>query len=265
MTQPLGETKVILVDDANAVRSVLRMVLSYEGYKIVGDFGGGAKLLAAVASSKPNIVCLDFNLPDSDGLTLLKEIHAKHPEVAVVMITGSDDPNLEQEAAKAGAAGFIHKPFSQEKIITDLRQVVQAQTAMAKVGNGAGFTVVESRATAVIADDSNAMRRLLSTILMQSGVEVVGEDSNGKEATELVATHKPDLVCLDVDMPVMSGVEALKIIHVQQPKAKVLMITANANREVFAEAAKSGARGYILKPYQPEKVTQAISQLLRLA
>jgi two-component system chemotaxis response regulator CheY len=263
MAEPQIETRTMLVDDAAAIRSVLRMLLSHEGHKIVGEFGHGAKLLASVAQLKPHIICLDFNLPDSDGLSLLKEIHAAHPEVAVVMITANENPALEHEAAEAGATGFIRKPFTQDKIIKDLRQVVHAQRLMAAARRPGGNSPIEIRARAVIADDSKAMRQLLALILPQAGVEVVAVGFDGKQATELVAEHKPDIVCLDVDMPVMGGLEALKIIHAQNPTVKVLMVTANANRQIFAEAAQAGAKGYILKPYQPEKVIQAISQLIQ--
>ena len=101
--------KVIVVDDAAAVRGMLRAVLTDEGYSVVGDLASGGHLLSAVAQMQPDIVCLDYNLPDGNGLDLLREIHAAHPTVAVVMITGATDPDLESAAAEAGAAGFIRR------------------------------------------------------------------------------------------------------------------------------------------------------------
>lgn len=257
--------KIVIVDDAAAVRGVLRALLADEGYHVVADLGGGSSLLATVERHEPDIVCLDYNLPDADGLDLLKQIHAAHPTVAVVMITGSTDPDLEGAAAEAGAAGFIHKPFSPDKILKELHQVVYTRRLLAATqqqASAAAPAVAMPRAKAVIADDSATMRLLLKAILERAAVAVVGEASDGKQAVELAAQHRPDIVCLDLDMPVMNGLEALQAIHAAAPAIKVMMITGNASRDAILQAGKAGARGYILKPFRPEKVTEAIGKLL---
>jgi len=263
-TVQLGDCPaVIIVDDAAAVRGMLRALLADEGYRVVGDLASGGHLLDAVAQLQPDIVCLDYNLPDSNGIDLLKAIHAAHPAVAVVMITGSTDPDLESAAAEAGAAGFIRKPFSPDKILKELRQVVQAQHLLSAAQQAdQPLTVATPRATAVIADDSATMRLLLRAILGRAGVAVVGEAWDGRQAANLVAEHRPDLVCLDIDMPVMNGLEALQAIRAAQPGVKVLMVTGSTNREAIMQAGKAGARGYILKPFHPDKVIEAIGKLL---
>jgi two-component system chemotaxis response regulator CheY len=219
---------------------------------------------AAVERFEPDIVCLDYNLPDIDGVEVLKQVHAAHPTVAVVIVTGSVDPELQSTAAEAGAAGFIHKPFSPDKILKELQQVAHARhllVAAQQPGKPAAG-VAAPRAKAVIADDSATMRQLLKAILERIGVAVVGEASDGKQAIELAIQHGPDIVCLDIDMPVMNGLEALQAIHAQLPSAKAMMITGNGNRDAIVQAGKAGARGYILKPFRPEKVGEAIGKLL---
>jgi len=266
MNTNTAAVKVIIVDDAGAVRGMLRALLSAEGYNVVADLGSGAQLLAAVAKHEPAIVCLDYNLPDANGIDLLKAIHAAHPHVAVVMITGSSEPDLESAAATAGAAGFLRKPFSPDRILKELRQVAHTQQLLGATAAAAAKApppvVATARARAVIADDSASMRALLSGILERVAVEVVGAACDGKQAVELVAQHHPDIVCLDVDMPVMNGIEALQAIHAAHPAIKVLMITGSTSRDAIVQAGKLGARGYILKPFQPEKVVQAIDKLL---
>lgn len=258
-----GIVKVVIVDDAAAVRGVLRALLAEEGYKIVGELASGASLPELVARAEPDVVCLDYHLPGSDGIELLKGLHEAHPDVAVVLITGSSEPDLENAAAEAGAAGFIRKPFSPDTILREIGQVAHARRLLAaQRQTGAPHAVVQARATAVVADDSGTMRQLLKAILEHAAVEVVGEAWDGKQAVELVAERRPDLVFLDIDMPVMDGLEALAAIHAAHPAAKVLMITGNARREAILQAGKSGARGYILKPFQPAKVAEAIDKLL---
>lgn len=255
--------KVVIVDDAAAVRSLLRALLAEEGYGIVGELASGAGLPELVARAEPDVVCLDYHLPGSDGIELLKVLHESHPDVAVILITGSSEPDLESAAAEAGAAGFIRKPFSPEKILRELGQVVQARRLLtAARRTGMPHSVREARATAVVADDSGTMRQLLKAILEHAAVEVVGEAWDGKQAVELVTERRPQLVFLDIDMPVMDGLEALAAIRAAHPAAKVLMVTGNASREAIVQAGKVGARGYILKPFQPAKVAEAIEKLL---
>ncbi len=254
--------RILVVDDANALRTLLRVFFISEGYSVVGELASGGGVLAAVNQLQPDVVCLDNNLPDANGIDLLKTIHAEHPTVAVVMITGDADPALEAAAAEAGAAGFIRKPFTQDQISMEIRQVLHAQALHKHHAAGGPFAVGHARATAVVADDSATMRMLLSSILSHARVEVVGEASDGQQAVDVVARCQPDIVCLDVDMPVLNGLDALEQIHAHSPQIKVLMISGRAGREMVMQAAQRGARGYILKPFQPDKVVEAIDKLL---
>jgi CheY-like chemotaxis protein len=116
----------------------------------------------------------------------------------------------------------------------------------------------------VIADDSVTLRRLLRAILENMGLAVVGEAGDGQQAIDIALREKPDLVCLDVEMPVLDGLSALARLRTLAPALPVIMITSLSDRETVQQAAKSGARGYIVKPYQPEKVELAIRKLLNL-
>lgn len=261
--QTQNKLRILIVDDSISIRTILRALLNNDEYEVVGDLSSGAKLLFNIAKLNPHIICLDYHLPDTDGLYLLKEIHKEYPHIAVVMITGNIDHTLEHTAAEAGTAGFIHKPFSQEQIITVLQKVAHTQRLLMVAARKINpFVERPYRAKAVIADDSQTLRRLLTAILTHMGVEVIAEAYDGKQAAELVSKHKPDIVCLDFEMPVMNGLEALKIIHRQNTPTKTVMITSTASREMLIRATKFGAKGYIIKPFHPDKVTQTISQIL---
>lgn len=255
--------KVLIVDDAASMRGLLRSLLQEQGYDIVGQLASGGDVLRTVLQSAPDIVCLDYHLPDIDGLELLRQIKGAHPVVSVVLITGDTDEGLEEIAAEAGAAGFIKKPFSPAQILQDLRQVVRARRLLANVANlPASDVEQEYLARAVIADDSATMRTLLSAILRIADIQVVGEARNGREAVEMVQLLKPEFVCLDWNMPLMSGIDALRAIRQNQPSTHALMITSRATREAIVEATAAGAKGYILKPFHPDKIFAAVSKLL---
>ena len=253
---------VVIVDDAQALRGVLRALLIEDGYRILADLANGTRVVETVKTLRPNILCLDLNLPGVDGLTILREVHAANPEVAVVMITGSNTKDIEKIAAEAGAAGFIRKPFSPDQILAELRQVAHAQALLIEADKQGDPVAQDRLIQAVIADDSDTMRQLLTAILNQCGVAVMGEASNGEEAVRLVNEISPELVFLDYAMPVMNGLDALRQIHRDHPAIKVMMITAYANRDLVKQSAQAGARGYILKPYRLEKVLEAVKLLI---
>lgn len=261
--------KALIVDDSATMRSTLNAILSSANIEVVGLLPSGVKLLQTIANSPPDIVCLDYNLPDINGLELLKSIVLQHPQVAVVMITGEQDPAFRNAAAKAGAAGFIQKPFSQVQVVKELESVLHTKRLLAKANSNSKKTAASKLAkpastnkTAVIADDSKTMRGLLSAILANQNIDVVAEAANGDQAVELVIQHQPDIVCLDIDMPGKNGLDALAEIRQKLPSTKVLMITGNTNRAAVMEAVKHGVAGFVTKPFSPEKVDEAIKKAL---
>ena len=257
--------KVLIVDDNAIIRSLLNNTLRNNGYSVVGQLASGSGLMDAIVKTRPDIVCLDYQLPDSNGLTLLREVRTSYPDVSVIMITGETDIALENAAADAGAAGFITKPFSLDALAQELQQVVQMRKAVNIINltPSAAEAATEFRATAVIADDSATMRNLLSSILTNAKIDVVATAANGREALLMVAEHKPKLVFLDCDMPLMSGLDALRSITEQWPDIKVVMITGRSDRETILQANQLQAKGYVLKPFQPQKVVDVIDKLLQ--
>ena len=116
----------------------------------------------------------------------------------------------------------------------------------------------------MIADDSSAVRMLLKDILVIGQHQIVGEATNGIETVEQYTASKPDVLLLDMAMPKKDGLSALKEILVINPSAKVIMITASDNQQTMMECLKSGARGYILKPFNFEEVLKTITDIINL-
>ncbi len=99
----------------------------------------------------------------------------------------------------------------------------------------------------VIADDHSLFRESLRTLLEARGHEVVGEASNGEEAVERSKEKKPDVVLMDLAMPVLDGLSAIKVMAAEQPEVKVVALTASEDDRMLFDAIKSGAQGYLLK------------------
>ena len=114
----------------------------------------------------------------------------------------------------------------------------------------------------LIVDDAAFMRMMIKDILTKNGYEVVGEAENGLKAIQLYKEHKPDLVTMDITMPEMDGIQAVKEIKKMDPSAKVIMCSAMGQQMMVMEAIQAGARDFIVKPFQQERVIQAIEKAL---
>jgi CheY-like chemotaxis protein len=266
--------RVLIVDDNASMRSMLSALLGGQGYEVVAVLEDGSEIMETIRRTSPDLVCLDYQLPGRDGLDILREINDTASEVDVVFMTASDDASIEGRAADAGAAGFLRKPFSQSQIIGELRQVrdtrLQARAANEKSAAVPAAADPSPVATArvnprsaVIADDNASVRSLLKGLLGGIGLDVVQLASNGSEAVAAAQRHQPRVLCLDVEMPVMSGFEALPLIRQASPSTAVVMVTGCATREFVERATALGAKGYIVKPIRPAYLEACIKNLLK--
>ncbi|HUU75783.1 MAG TPA: response regulator [Methanoregulaceae archaeon] len=114
----------------------------------------------------------------------------------------------------------------------------------------------------LIVDDTLFMRTLLKNILFSGGHDIVGEAADGDEAIAKYKELKPDLVTMDVVMPKVNGIEALKGIRAFDPNARVVMCTAIGQEQMVKLAIKTGAKGYIVKPFQAPKVLEELKNVL---
>jgi len=112
----------------------------------------------------------------------------------------------------------------------------------------------------LIVDDSKTSRRVLRDILERAGYSIVGEAVNGQEGFDEYIKLKPDIVTMDITMPVLDGIDSLKLIKKADPDAKVVMITAAGQKHKMMEAVKLGASEFVAKPFVEETVVDAISR-----
>lgn len=270
--------KILIVEDNASMRSLLSTLFKSQGHTVVGELDNGNSVLDDIHRLRPQVVCLDYHLPGKNGLALLKEISTDYPDIDVVFMTGSEDSEIEKQAADAGAAGFLRKPFGQKQIIDELQQISalrqQATATESTAGNAAGTAAVAAKQppasggrkasrTAVLADDNSSIRLLLKGILVDYGLDVVGQAANGEEAIRAAEVHQPSVLFLDVNMPILSGLEALPRIRAASPRTAVVMVTGNATRELVQQAAGLGACGYVVKPVRPAYVQNFLNKLFK--
>lgn len=113
----------------------------------------------------------------------------------------------------------------------------------------------------LVVDDTAFMRIMMRTILEELGYEVIAEAKNGKEAVDEYTKRRPDIVTMDITMPEMDGVEALREIRRLDPKAKVIMCSAMGQRDMVLDAISCGARDFVVKPFQKDRIQEAVSKM----
>lgn len=113
----------------------------------------------------------------------------------------------------------------------------------------------------LIVDDSRTSRKMLRNILETNGHEIIDEAVNGQEGVQKFQALKPDVVTLDITMPVVDGVEALKMIKALDPESKVVMVTAAGQKNKMIECIKAGANEFLTKPFEQQEIVDVINKM----
>ena len=114
----------------------------------------------------------------------------------------------------------------------------------------------------LIVDDAAFMRMMVKDILVKNGYNVVGEAPNGAIAVEMYKKEKPDLVTMDITMPEMDGIAAVKAIREFDSAAKIIMCSAMGQQSMVMDAIRAGAKDFIVKPFQADRVLEALRKVL---
>lgn len=114
----------------------------------------------------------------------------------------------------------------------------------------------------LVCDDAIFMRTMITDILSGAGYEVVGEAGTGLQAIERYRDLNPDLVTMDIVMPDMGGIDAVREIVKHDPNAKILMCSAMGQQALVVEAIQAGAKDFVVKPFQPSRVLEAVQRVL---
>ena len=114
----------------------------------------------------------------------------------------------------------------------------------------------------LVCDDAAFMRMMIKDILTKNGYNVAGEAENGVKAVEKYNETKPDLVLMDITMPDKDGIQALKDIKASDPNAKIIMCSAMGQQAMVIESIQAGAKDFIVKPFQPDRVLEAVKKVV---
>ena len=114
----------------------------------------------------------------------------------------------------------------------------------------------------MVCDDAAFMRMMIKDILVKNGYEIAAEAENGLKAVEQYSEAKPDLVLMDITMPEVDGIEAVRRIKALDPNANVIMCSAMGQQAMVIEAIQAGAKDFIVKPFQADRVLEAVRKVI---
>jgi len=236
-----GASKVLIIDDSASLANFLKDVLAREGYA-VHVASDGANGLLLFRSQKPDITLLGVHVRRGLGWETLDNLRREDSRSPIVVLGSVASEEAEKKATAAGCRGFISKELGLEAFLHEVKKTVGAVLPVP------GQQTAAFKGRILVTDDDAQIRTMLQRFLSTKGYEVLTA-ADGREAVAVVKKARPHLVLLDIDMPVMNGLEALKNIRQIDKEVAVMMITANNADVTLAEQTiREGACDYITKP-----------------
>ena len=238
---------VLIIDDHAAFRAGARELLKADGYEVIGEAGGGASGLAAIAYLRPDVILLDVRLPDMDGFAVAGELRARGCPAAIVVTSSSDDPLYPERAVDSGARGFVAK---HDVCGAALDRLLGLNGALLPRPTGERGRLRGMRV--VIADDSVLLRAGLARLLEDAGIEVAGQAADAEDLLRKVRAHKPDIAVTDIRMPPTQtdeGLRAAQQIRAEMPEVGVMVLSQFIDEGYALELLQGSAEGvgYLLK------------------
>ena len=237
--------RALIVDDSKPSRSIVARTLRGVRFECTEAANGAEALEALATGGRPDVVTVNWHMPVMDGLELVRRLRAEgpHRDLPLLMISTEHDRGRVAEAHAAGIDGYLSKPFTAGALLrklVDLGVCTEAEVAAAP-----------RTIRVLVCDDSATIRGILATTLdREHDVRVSATAVNGRACLDALASELPDIVLLDVEMPVMDGLTALREIRRRHPKLPVLMFSSLTERGAKAtvDALLAGANDYVAKP-----------------
>ena len=252
-------SKLLIVDDETSIRNLCYDMFTAEGYKVV-TAARGDQAMTMLAQEKPDLAIIDLQMPGETRLSLLHKIREKFPRMPVVLFSGFVDADTEKEAFEAGAVEILQKGGDVSGLKGKIKKILEAKDRI--LGNADGETTRSEKI--LIVDDESAIREFLSDFFRKKGFQTF-EAKNGLEAVEMTRKEKPSVILMDITMPGMDGVLALKKIREFDTEVGVVMATSIQDEQIAKETAALGAYHYVLKPFDLQYLELVVLTRLTIA
>ena len=252
------DIKVLIVEDEALVSEIVRRALESAGYPVVGSAANGAEALEMALASRPDVVIMDIDLPDLDGLEVAHLLQAAKP-LPIVVLTAHETPELIERAGAVGVGAYLTKPPNARELDRAIRISVARFAELQSLRHEKATLEAVSQPTVMFVDDDEEARQMYTLLLRRAGYTVVAV-SSAEEALKRLDEMPADLVISDIMMPGLSGLDLLKKIRERRPDCAVILITAYANVEMAVQALRAGAFDYLTKPVETKKLLDTVAR-----
>jgi PAS domain S-box-containing protein len=271
----LRNLHVLVVDDNATNRTILERTLHYWGMRTVVVEGGEAALVAmrqAVESHRSfDLVLLDAHMPDTDGFMVVQRIRQTPglTGAAIMMLSSADHTTQLAACRELGLDSYLVKPIGRSDLLTEIRRILGQRpvTRPTIVRRPASTTTIVGPSLRILLTEDNQINQHLAIRLLQKRGHEVTLAHNGLEAVELSTTSQFDLILMDIQMPVMNGYEATKLIraHEEQTgnRVPIVAMTAYAMKGDSEKCLEVGMDGYVSKPIQAADMFETIERLTK--
>ncbi len=251
--------KILVAEDEADLRALVAEFLTARGADVV-ESADGAGVLRHLTRSRLracdfDAVVLDVALPRLGGIAALRKIRESNPRLPVIVITGRLEPSLHRQARGLGARAVLTKPVKLDQLWS---VIVGGEGPME---TGERPVTAPQSARVLIVDDEREMREAIAEFLDLRGHRTATA-SDAASAMRMLTAEPADVVLLDMNMPGLSGVDALPAIRAIAPGVAVIMVTGNTDREQAKRAAVHGAFDYLVKPINWEHFAETLAMAL---
>jgi len=255
-----AKIKLLMVDDEEEFLVSSSRALSRRGFDVEMALNG-VTALELIDKQKFDIVVLDVKMPDIDGLEVYRQIHAKLPDMPVILLTGHSSVDDAFQTSKDGIADYLTKPIDIDKLAEAINQAVANVKTSKKAKNGvSGLPATDEIIKIMLVDDEKDFLESMKKVLQRRKMEVVTAES-GPEALALLKENLVDVAVVDIKMQGMDGLEVLKRIKRNFPSVEVILLTGHPTVETAMEGIKLGANEYLKKPPDVDELSATIRKL----
>lgn len=264
----MAKKKIILVDDQPMFIRSLKATLNIAGdIEIIGEAANGIEFLELLKTKQPDIVFMDIEMPEMDGIQATKEALAKYPNLTIIGLSLYDNESYVEELVSAGARGYLLKTSDNHSLFKSIISYPEAEVFFSedlsykpKVSSSSGIKTI------LLVDDFETNIIVMESSLKMAGFDVI-KTNNPFIALKVLEEPRNniDLIVTDYTMPAMNGAELVANIR-KMPKYKktpALMLSGETDKEKKMEAKKAGATGWIKKPFQLDKFIRIIDKAIK--
>jgi DNA-binding NtrC family response regulator len=255
--------KILIADDEPDIRDMLREYFTLHGHEVL-EARHGFEALLHVRRARPEAVVLDLRMPRLGGVEALTRIQKFDASIRVVVVTAEVDEAVHREAERLGARAVLKKPVALPELLAALGAAPAPDTEGPTDASGVAPAPAPpdrpggpGRTRILIIDDDDGVRDVLAEFLTTRGYDVA-EAARTSAGTAAIADRAPDVILLDIDMPGLSGADALPTIRAMAPRAAVIMISGTNDQAVAKRTLAFGAFDYLVKPIDLEYLTQSL-------